>query len=305
MKKVSVIITTYMNDRYIGAAVESVLNQTFGDYELIIVDDGSTDRTRDVVSGFKDERIRYIWQEHSGLPASARNRGIGIATGRFIAFLDGDNTWHPDKLTRCIGIFEKDPAVDVLGHDANLMRDSDKKTFKRTFYGPYKDDIYKYFLLEGNSMDPSSVVMKRTIFSEDGFSFDEDKNLYTVEDYDLWLRLAKPQRYNFFYLPEPLTDHRVFEKSSTLKHIDRHALNTIYLLDRNFRDLDPGQKSLRQIIKKRKSQAVFGAALAFNYRRKFSESLHWHIKAIREYPLYWKPYLSIIASLFRIRLKYI
>ena len=136
MKKVSVIITTYMNDRYIGAAVESVLNQTFGDYELIIVDDGSTDRTRDVVSGFKDERIRYIWQEHSGLPASARNRGIGIATGRFIAFLDGDNTWHPDKLTRCIGIFEKDPAVDVLGHDANLMRDSDKKTFKRTFYAP-------------------------------------------------------------------------------------------------------------------------------------------------------------------------
>ena len=305
MKEISVIVTTYMIEKYIGPAIESVLAQTFGDYEVIVVDDGSTDNTRDVVSRFKDSRIRYIWQEHSGLPASARNRGIKEASGKLIAFLDGDNLWHPEKLQRCREIFNNNPDIDILAHDANLLRSGDGRIYRRTFYGPYESDMYKYLLLKGNSLDPSSTVIRGNVFAKDNFSFSEDRRLYTVEDYDFWLRLAKRGSYQFFYLPETLADHRVFESSSTLKHIDKHALNTLYLLDENFKSLGSGEKNLKKVIKKRKSQVVFGAALAFNYRKNFSESMRWHIKAIRECPLYWKPYVSCIANMFRIRLKYL
>ena len=101
MKEFSVVLTTYLHGKYIHAAIESVLEQTFKDYELIIVDDESPDNTEEEVTKLNDNRIKYIRQSHSGLPAKTRNTGIRIATGRFIAFLDGDDIWYPEKLYKC------------------------------------------------------------------------------------------------------------------------------------------------------------------------------------------------------------
>lgn len=305
MKEVSVVMTTYMHGKYIRAAVKSVLGQTFGDYELIIIDDGSPDNTAEEVSNVRDKRIKYIRQEPSGLPANARNRGIKEAGGRLIAFFDGDDYWHPNKLARCLEVFDRDRSVDILCHDVDLLSANDEKVFKRTFFGPYEDDMYGQLLLKGNALFPTSTVARRSIFSEDGFSFSEDKNLFTVEDYDLWLRLAKSGSYNFFYLPRVLGRHRVFEGSASRAHIETQALNTLYLFDKNLKGLDLKQGRLRQIIKKRKSQIMLGAGLAFNYRRKFSESVRWNIKAIGEYPLYPKPYFALLASLCRLKLGYL
>jgi len=305
MKKVSVILTTYMNAKYIGAAIDSVLKQTFRDYELIIVDDGSRDNTTEEVSRFVDERIKYIQAPHTGLPSSVRNRGIGIATGKLIALFDGDDIWHPRKLENCLEIFSKDETIDILCHDVNFLRSDNEKIFRRSFFGPYDEDMYKQLLLKGNALSPSATIIKRSIFSEDRFLFCEDKNLYTVEDYDLWIRLAKTKRYRFFYLPQILAEHRVFENSSTLQHIDKHALNLLYLLNNNFRDLDYNGRDLKPVIKKRKSRIMCGTALAFNYRRRFRESIEWLIRAINEDPFYWKSYLALLASLCRINLGYV
>ena len=80
-------------------------------------------------------KVKYIRQNHSGLPANARNRGIEIATGRLIALFDGDDIWYPNKLERCLEIFNKDSTIDILCHDLSLIRSSDGKTIKRTFFG--------------------------------------------------------------------------------------------------------------------------------------------------------------------------
>lgn len=305
MKEISVVLTTYMLAKYIRATIDSVLKQTFNNYELIIIDDGSTDNTEGEILKFKDKRIKYIRQEHSGLPAKVRNKGIEIATGRLIAFFDGDDIWYPKKLESCLEAFNKDSTIDILCHDLSLLRTSDGKILRRSFFGPYQDDMHRQLLLEGNALATSSTIMKRSIFSEDGYSFSEDERLFSVEDYDLWLRLTKSKRYRFFYLPEILGVHRVFENSATLSNIERHALNMLYLLDENGKESGFNEKRLKAVIKKRKSQVMFSAALAFNYRKKFFQSLDWHLKAIKEYPLYLKPYVAIFASLFRIKLGYV
>ncbi|GAG05721.1 unnamed protein product [marine sediment metagenome] len=160
-------------------------------------------------------------------------------------------------------------------------------------------------MVKGSALGISSTVMKRSIFSQDNYLFSEDRRLFTVEDYDLWLRLAKSGRYHFFYFPEVLGMHRVFENSASLTNIEKNALNMLYLLNKNAREIDFNEKYTDALIKKRKAQIMFGAALAFNYRKKFSESLIWHLKAIKQYPLYWKPYLTFFASLFRIKLGYL
>jgi len=305
MKEISVVLTTYNQGKYIRAAVESILAQTVKDFELIIVNDGSPDNTDEEISKIKDERIRYIRQEPSGLPANSRNRGIELAGGKFVAFFDGDDIWYPNKLQRCLEIIREHPETDIISHDVDLLRAEDDKVFKRSFFGPYEDDMYRFLLLKGNALSPTSTVIRRKVFSEDGFLFSEDKNLFTVEDLDLWLRLAKAKRYRFFYLPDTLAARRVFEGSATLVHIEKQALNMIYLLDKNIKDIDFSHKNMIDIIRKRKSRVLFAAALATNYRKQFRESIGWSLMAIRECPLYFKPYLGFLASLCRIRMRYL
>ena len=305
MKEISVVVTTYMHGKYIREAIESVLKQTFKDFELIIIDDESPDKTEGEVAKVKDKRIKYIRQNHSGLPAYTRNRGIEIATGKLIALFDGDDIWHPNKLERCLEIFENNPAIDILCHDMSFFKSNDRKIFRRAYSGPYQDDMYKQLLLKGNALSISSTVMKKSIFSEDRYSFSEDKRLFTVEDYDLWLRLAESRKYRFFYLPDVLGMHRVFEDSASMINIKKNAINMLYLLDENVKELGFNEKSLMKIIKKRKSQVMLGAALGFNYRKNFSESMKWNFSAIKEYPLYLKPYLTFFASLIKIKLGYV
>lgn len=305
MKDISVVTTTYMHGKYIREAIESVLEQTFRNYELIIIDDGSPDNTEAEVAKIKDKRMNYIRQNHSGLPAHARNRGIEVAAGRLIALFDGDDIWYPNKLERCLEVFDNDPTIDILCHDLNLLRSNDGRIIKRTHFGPYQEDMYQHLLLEGNALGISSTIIKRSIFSEDKFAFSEDERLFTVEDYDLWMRLAESKRYRFFYLPEILGIHRVFEGSASLVNIEKNALNMLYLLDKNAEDPDFDTKPIGKGMRKRKSQVMFGAALAFNYRKEFSKSLMWHSKTIKENPLYWKAYPAFLASLLRIKLGYL
>jgi len=108
-KLVSVIIPTFNRADLIEYSIISVLNQTYQNFEIIIIDDGSTDNTREVVHSIKDKRIKYIYYKHVGLPASARNKGIMIARGEFIAFLDSDDIWLPKKLEMQIKTFNKIP----------------------------------------------------------------------------------------------------------------------------------------------------------------------------------------------------
>ena len=112
--KVSVIVPTHNRADLIEYSIRSVLAQTYPDFELLVVDNGSTDSTRSVVDGIGDPRIRYIYQENSGGPAGPRNTGIRESRGEYVAFLDSDDLWVPTKLARQVEVLEKRPAVGLV-----------------------------------------------------------------------------------------------------------------------------------------------------------------------------------------------
>lgn len=193
---VSVIIPTYNRCDFLREAIDSVLKQTFADFEVLVVDDGSTDATRDVVMGFGDSRIRYLFQSNSGV-ASARNWGVASSHAELIAFLDSDDFWLSNKLEVQVKYFEDHPGISVCQTEEIWVRDGVRvnpaeKHRKRS--GWVFDDCIPLCIVS-----PSAVMIRRDAFNALG-GFDE--SLRVCEDYDLWLRTAL--RYEIHTLPDPL-----------------------------------------------------------------------------------------------------
>jgi len=195
---VSVIIPTYNRAHLIGRSIQSVLNQTYQDFEIIVVDDGSTDNTEDIIKKFqkKDERIKYIKNEKNKGGSAARNTGIKAARGKYIAFLDSDDEWMKRKLEKQVRNIEKSTISASISY-CGFIR-STKEGFQ--FFCPAKRGNLYYLQLYKAYISPTSAVMvKRKCFDFVGF-FDE--TLPARQDYDMWLRLSK--RYLFDYISEPL-----------------------------------------------------------------------------------------------------
>lgn len=205
--QVSVIVPTYNRADLLAGALDSVLSQSFGDFELLVVDDGSTDNTAEVVGGMADRRVRIIAQEHSGLPAVARNAGMRAAAGAFLAFLDSDDLWLPGKLAQQVALMEATPALglsytncyrfasDPASHETTPLLRPEEMLTGRVF-----DQLY------GQPRIPNLTVMIRSaIVAEVGY-FDEDPRLKANEDYEFWLRIAAS--YPVGHLAQPLALYR-------------------------------------------------------------------------------------------------
>ncbi|MFX1573980.1 MAG: glycosyltransferase family 2 protein [Promethearchaeota archaeon] len=214
-KLVSVIIPTYNRSSFIKETINSVINQTYQNFEILIIDDGSTDNTKDIVLSFNDQRIQYIYQEHSGFPAVVRNTGMKIAKGEYIAFLDSDDLWFPQKLEKQIKLFEKYPSKLLISTNGIIFP---AKPYIK-FLDFKKDKIISLNeLLRKNIIINSSVLIKRSIINEIGF-LDENSILKSGQDYDYWLRLLKHKENSILVLKDILVKYRDHEsfKISTNK----------------------------------------------------------------------------------------
>ena len=183
MPTVSAIIPAYNQGHYLGKAIQSVLNQTFADFEIIVVDDGSTDNTRTVVHNFTDPRVRYVHQQNAGLSA-ARNTGIRHATGAFLTYLDSDDLFLPEKLAILLAKFDAEPELGFCAGQAILIDENDRR-IGEIFDKRLPEDSAQ--LLLGNPLHVGSVMVRREWQERVGF-FDE--TLRSYEDWDMWLRLA-------------------------------------------------------------------------------------------------------------------
>lgn len=195
MPRVSVIIPTYNRKDFLLEAVDSVLAQTYEDFELIVVDDGSTDDTEEVLTS-NDERLIYIYQVNRGVSA-ARNRGIELARGEFIAFLDSDDLWLPTKLQVQIAFVDQHHEAQICYTDEVWIRHGVRVNAKKK-HAKYSGWIYPY-CLPLCIISPSSVLIRRGFFEEVG-TF--DPQLPVCEDYDLWLRVTS--RIPVFFIPQRL-----------------------------------------------------------------------------------------------------
>ena len=185
---VSVIIPTYNRAHLISRAIKSVLNQTYQDFEVIVVDDGSTDNTEKIVKSFNDSRIRYIRHEMNRGGAAARNTGIKAARGEYIAFLDSDDEWLPEKLRRQVEYLESsDEKVGVV-YCSQYLQDDSTNTVGEPGGDLYTGNVYKYLLRGWCPPTTSLFLVKYRLLTEVGFF---DPSLPSFQDYDLWLRLAQ------------------------------------------------------------------------------------------------------------------
>lgn len=182
MPSVSVIIPTYNRRDFVREAMASVLAQTFQDFELIVVDDGSTDGTVDVVREFP--RARYLSQENRGVSA-ARNAGVAVSRGELIAFLDADDLWQPQKLATQVAFFATRPEAHICQTEEVWLRNGVRVNPRNKHRKP-SGDIFAASL-HLCLVSPSAVMMRRELFDRVG-GFDEE--LPACEDYDLWLRIS-------------------------------------------------------------------------------------------------------------------
>ena len=183
---VSVTICCYNSERYIAQTVQSVLDQTFDDFELIIVNDGSTDHTEEIVRGFDDPRIHYQYQENRGL-AATRNRTLELARGKYVAFLDHDDLWVPEKLAVQIPLMEmRDDVAVVYGNAATIDQDGHVISESWPNFKARDGHLFADLLLQGDFINWQTVVIRRCVLE----SLGAFRPYRIVEDYDMLLRCA-------------------------------------------------------------------------------------------------------------------
>lgn len=218
MATVSVVTPTYNRARFLPDAVASVLAQTYDDLELIIVDDGSSDETREVLEPYlADRRVRYFYQENQG-QSHARNLALKQATGDFIAFLDSDDLWAPDKLEKQLAVLCADSEVDIVHGDEAII-DENGEVISLEKMRRYSGRITRY-LLADNSVSITTALVRRRCFDEMG-GF--DTSVGVADDYELWLRFSA--RYCYHYEPGIVASYRVMADQISSDKRRRFAAN--------------------------------------------------------------------------------
>lgn len=226
MPKVSVVIPAYNAITYLPETLDSVLKQTFTDFEVLLINDGSTDSVVTWASEITDPRVRLISQENQGLPG-ARNTGITHAQGEYIAFLDADDLWEPTKLEKQVQSFQGNPAVGVVYTWTLLIQEHGKPT-GRIFASQAEGNVWRQLLETDVISNGSSAMVRRDCFEAVGVF---DRTLTSAEDLDMWLRIAV--HYQFAVVKEPLTLYRQYS-SSMSKNRQRMFQNLRTVIEKTF-----------------------------------------------------------------------
>lgn len=239
MKDISVILPTYNAAEYLSKSIESVLNQTYRDFELIIVDDGSTDDTQKLLENYKD-RIHYIYQKNGG-SYKTRNTGILATDSTYIAFLDADDIWLPNKLEIQLEFMYSNPLLELVFSDADLF--DDKGISHGSYWklrGCYNEMMREYRciqnafskLMEKNFILPSTLLLKRYCFSKVGL-FDE--SFRNVGDKDMWLRMS--MHFRIGCVPCPLVRRLIHSYSvKQVENINRSIILVVKKMEKLYPD---------------------------------------------------------------------
>jgi glycosyltransferase involved in cell wall biosynthesis len=208
MPIISVIIPVYNGEKTIRETIVSVINQTFTDWELIIINDGSQDKTLEIVENSQDSRIQIFSYPNSG-QATSRNRGFSHSRGEFIAFLDADDLWTTDKLETQLQALQNNPQA-VVSYSWSDCIDETGKFLRRGSHLTFSGDVFKNLLLINFLENGSNPLIRRQALTEVG---EFESTLTPAEDWDMWLRLAS--RYHFIATPASQILYRVSANSSS------------------------------------------------------------------------------------------
>jgi glycosyltransferase involved in cell wall biosynthesis len=279
---VSVIIASYNYRHYLPTALDSVLSQTITDWELIVIDDGSTDNSSEVIRPYlNDCRIRYHRTCNRGQPA-AENMGIHLSTGKYIAFLDADDIWLPDKLELQLAIFDKDPDLGIvysrrinINPQGTILSAPDHQLFR----GMVLEQMFRQ-----NFVCFSSSMIKKEVFNTVG---DFNEEYRHGSDYDLWLRAAIDYRFN--YVDEPLVLYRKGHANLT-SHSDIQLLSALKVMD-SFLNLHPHMLPA-SLVRRSYAETYYHLAYYLHLQSRIA-ALPWNLRAIAYAPLMSKAWLGL------------
>lgn len=283
--KVSVVVTCYKYAHFLPFAVESVLNQTHRNVELIVVNDGSPDNTDEVMQRYlQDPRVVYIKQENAG-QAIAKNNGIDRATGAFIAFLDADDIWELDKLERQMPLFA-DPEVGVVYCRVSYMDDQGKPATVslNEHHEPCRGWISQQIFID-NLIPFCAAVVRRECFATVGKM---DPSFKMGIDWDLWLRMSV--KYKYDYVDARLLRYRVGHAGQMSKNYTQREADTMRIM-RKFVSDNPGLLPASLV---RWAFAYSYCNRGYHFRSKDRmRSLSYYFKAIGASPSHWNAYVGI------------
>lgn len=291
---ISVIIPVHNLEKYLQEAIDSVLAQTYRHFEIIIVDDGSTDRSEEIILEYvrkQPDRIRHIAQQNQGA-AAARNRGIEIAKGEWIAFLDGDDVWKPHKLERQLQIVRKRPGINFLSSFSEIYGQQGL-VWKNS---PSLANIKFELLLHGCFIILSTVLIKKELLHEEMF----DKSFSAAHDLELFVRLAPKSCYYFINEPliyyrrrqDSITDLRQNRYVQTSNHYHLVKREWEYLKNKTSTDSMPYYREFRQAMQRLSHEAAYAALMS--EKATFLQRIKLLVIAIREHPYNLKHYRFLL-----------
>ena len=230
--KISIILPTYNRAKlFLSRAINSVINQSYENWELIVIDNNSIDNTKELVNSYQNSKIHLFSIENKGNIAKSRNLGISQAKGDFIAFLDSDDYWKSDKLEKCINILKSNLSYDGVCHAEIWVNPKNHQEIKK--YGPKKYFNYEKLLIRGNSVSLSAMIVnKKNILEANSFSENED--IITAEDYDLWIKLAA-NNLNIVFIDQPLGYYQIHQNSES-SDISRNNKAIICVVKNHLKD---------------------------------------------------------------------
>ena len=295
MPKVSVIIPAYNAMSYLPQTLESVLNQTYQDFEVIIVDDGSTDNVEDWIKKVTDSKVKYISQQNQG-PAVARNTGITNSKGTYIAFLDADDLWHPQKLEKQVDILDKSPKVGLVYSWVGSV--DEQGTVNSKIRKNYAEGNVWQKIIEHNIIEcGSNPMIRRACFEQVG-KF--DPQIAYAQDWQMWLKIAS--FYDFKVVKESLVYYRAHSGNRSKKW---------YLMEQNYQALiEKVFASMPSNLQVYKNRCYSFAYLRIAWKTLQSlngecqKSIEFSRKAIDYYPqiIYSRKFIRLSLALTIVRL---
>lgn len=301
----SVIIPAYNAAKYIRRALDSVRGQSYSNYEVLVTNDGSIDDTEQILKQYTREfpklPLRFATQANGGI-GSARNRAMRSASGNFLAFLDSDDLWRPDKLLRVNNFICTHPNADVIYHDEIEVQINGKSGFRR--HHVLKKPYYERLLFEPNPLSTSATVVRHKLAQKVG-EFSENEDFNGVEDKDYWLELARAGAL-FEYLEEVLGEYHRTDTSVSMRieYHSQHRLNVFeHHLDNLLRERRYEKSYLNWRARCYRAQNLVSTAQACLRTGDWRRAMDLHGKAMRQRPLWWKPYAGLLMAVGRVAIR--
>ena len=282
---ISVIIPTYNRAHLIGETIESVRAQTYDNWELIIVDDGSTDNTERLISTYIDKRIQYIYNEHCGLIGKVRNKGMNFAKGAFIAFLDSDDLWEPWKLDRQLKLLREHPnATFVFGHGKQFGNGAIPPPELENFY---LGNIFHAHLLEERFvLYPSTFIFKRDVLNTTDW-FDES---FSAGESDFFLRMSL--KHDGIFIGEKLVKLRKHSKNISRERDIVFSHDNIRMIDKFMANKLISKDQYVALV----SKQFYKQGMLFLKRGKTTESLKSFVKYYTLKPFHYKGWIRLTQT---------